>query len=531
MATKQYADINGLTEFYDGIVQKISDDLASYYTKTQVDSLISAITTLDIEVVQTLPTQDISQTTIYLVPKSTAQTSNTYDEYINTDGTSAGWELIGSTAIDLSGYVQKSQTAGLLKNDGTVDTVPKASQASVNAILDGTNIDSFGDVETALNGKMTNYNINNGLHLYVDAETGITSLQADRTSSITQGSNDMPTSDAVYDFAFPRSEQAVLGAKNRIGILFSRLKAQNTTGTWTGNTYEMDGVTFECTVDSAGYVTNIRANGTASSSHAQIDYDLGYSVSNGSYKLNGAPVGGGSLQSYNWFLGLYKTNTSSGNNLAYDFGDGADVNLSFSEPLPNLYIRVGIANGKTITNGDFKPMLSFDGGEYAPYAMTNEQLTNAVVTTFTGTTAEWNALTSAQKSAYTIVNLTDDFVYSRLSDIYSTDERVVGVWIDGKPLYQKTIDCGIGPAPATNKTVQVNAANVDKVIYVDGIATKSTTANPLPFLHNSDYGYVTQLDVRNITETKFDISIYNGTLMNLTTYNIYVTVRYTKTTD
>ena len=30
------------------------------------------------------------------------------DEYINLDGTTAGWELIGTTAIDLSGYVTTS---------------------------------------------------------------------------------------------------------------------------------------------------------------------------------------------------------------------------------------------------------------------------------------------------------------------------------------------------------------------------------------------------------------------------------------
>lgn len=50
--------------------------------------------------------------------------------------------------------VQPSATEGLLKNDGTVDTVTKASQAAVNAILNGTSIDSFGDVETALANKV-----------------------------------------------------------------------------------------------------------------------------------------------------------------------------------------------------------------------------------------------------------------------------------------------------------------------------------------------------------------------------------------
>ena len=142
------------------VITKAVNDLANYYlktetyTKTEVDNLISAISTIQFEVVAELPTTNIKTNVIYLVPKSTAQTSNVKDEYINLDGTTAGWEKIGDTAIDLSGYVTttalntaladytttadlttllggyiaKSQTAGLMKNDGSVDTNTYAPQ-------------------------------------------------------------------------------------------------------------------------------------------------------------------------------------------------------------------------------------------------------------------------------------------------------------------------------------------------------------------------------------------------------------------
>lgn len=109
-----------------GYITNAVNDLTNYYlksetyTKSEVNSLIG--TFVDIRVVSSLPTTDISQTTIYLVPKSVAQTNNLYDEYINLDGTSQGWEKIGDTEIDLSNYIQKSQTSGLVKNDGTIDT-------------------------------------------------------------------------------------------------------------------------------------------------------------------------------------------------------------------------------------------------------------------------------------------------------------------------------------------------------------------------------------------------------------------------
>ena len=102
--------VNNLTNYY-----KKSET----YTQAEVDALISAVVTIDIEVVQTLPTTDISTTTIYLLPKTTAGTNDVYDEYINTTGTSAGWELIGSTEVDLSNYYTKLETNTLLatKND------------------------------------------------------------------------------------------------------------------------------------------------------------------------------------------------------------------------------------------------------------------------------------------------------------------------------------------------------------------------------------------------------------------------------
>ena len=76
------------------------------YTKAEVDTIAAAIKNSRFEVVTVLPTTDIKTNVIYLVPKSTAFSNNVYDEYINLDGTTAGWELIGDTEIDLSGYAK-----------------------------------------------------------------------------------------------------------------------------------------------------------------------------------------------------------------------------------------------------------------------------------------------------------------------------------------------------------------------------------------------------------------------------------------
>lgn len=73
------------------------------YTKTEVDNLIGQLETITLEVVEQLPTQDISTSTIYLLKVS--DTPLSYEEYIYIAGDPTGhWEIIGSTNIDLSAY-------------------------------------------------------------------------------------------------------------------------------------------------------------------------------------------------------------------------------------------------------------------------------------------------------------------------------------------------------------------------------------------------------------------------------------------
>lgn len=85
------------------------------YNKTEVDSLIAAVSQFSYEVVASLPTASASTMyKIYLVPSAEPKAQNVKDEYITIRSGSEGsytyaWEQIGSTAIDLSGYVTTEQ--------------------------------------------------------------------------------------------------------------------------------------------------------------------------------------------------------------------------------------------------------------------------------------------------------------------------------------------------------------------------------------------------------------------------------------
>ena len=71
--------------------------------------LTEKIENLDIltrEIVDSLPTTNISTKIIYMIPKENPSLQNIYDEYINIDGTETGWEHIGSTEVNLNDYIQ-----------------------------------------------------------------------------------------------------------------------------------------------------------------------------------------------------------------------------------------------------------------------------------------------------------------------------------------------------------------------------------------------------------------------------------------
>lgn len=93
------------------------------YTKTEVDNLISAISTLSFQVVQSLPVSDIRTDVIYLVPSSLPSQQNIYDEYIYVNN---AWECIGSTAIDLSGYELKINKVTSISAQSTDNEYPSA---------------------------------------------------------------------------------------------------------------------------------------------------------------------------------------------------------------------------------------------------------------------------------------------------------------------------------------------------------------------------------------------------------------------
>lgn len=108
---------------------------------------------------------------------------------------------------------------------------------------------------------------------------------------------------------------------------------------------------------------------------------------------------------------------------------------------------------------------------------------------------------------------------------YSTSEKVIGTWIDGKPLYEKTVDCG--SLLTASSSIPHGISNLKRIVSFDGNAVQDNgDLLPIPLVQwgrdVADYQVRVSANSSNIV-----LSTTSGTVMA----SVIVTVRYTKTTD
>ena len=107
------------------------------------------------------------------------------------------------------------------------------------------------------------------------------------------------------------------------------------------------------------------------------------------------------------------------------------------------------------------------------------------------------------------------------SQNYSLDEQVVGTWIDGKPLYQKTLTGKV----SGNDYSLINLAdlNIEKCLEISG-SYYATGFGYMPFNYSKpDYITGYYKESTKTFEFRADSNYNDG--------NYYFTIKYTKTTD
>ena len=217
----------------------------------------------------------------------------------------------------------------------------------------------------------------------------------------------------------------------------------------------------------------------------------------------------------------------------------ADLTLKQNKLIAGQNITIG-ADGKTISATDTNTDALADLTDVDLNSLTNGQ-----VLKYDGTSQKWinstggggsEVIPNPQDTPTDTLNTVeiDGTVYeieggggSNLiidAQKYSLDEQVVGIWIDGKPLYQKTVACGALPNNTT-KTIAHGISNVDFIANGWGYSDNGTQLFPIPFTNNDNVGSQVML---NITRT--DITLRTSVDRSSFT-KTYVTIQYTKTTD
>lgn len=108
---------------------------------------------------------------------------------------------------------------------------------------------------------------------------------------------------------------------------------------------------------------------------------------------------------------------------------------------------------------------------------------------------------------------------------YSTEEQVVGEWINGKPIYEKTINTGAFPSNS-EKDVAHGISNIENIITYFGFAKRNDNVfSNIPISSNVSSALI-QTDC-NLTNIRL-ITGYSAASVYI---DSYITLQYTKTTD
>ena len=193
----------------------------------------------------------------------------------------------------------------------------------------------------------------------------ITDTASGAIASFPDGADDVPVVDLVaeiepvQDLHGQSSPYPAGCGKNKLSMSLSGIKSINTSGTWSGNTYTLNDVTFSVNTDDADNIIGIQVSGTASAEAVfKINSSTMDSLEVGSsYILSGCPSGG-SQNTYCLFINYKGIDSGAG----YSFT---------AESTANLFCAISIKSGVSGSNKIFYPMVrlsTISDATFAPYS-------------------------------------------------------------------------------------------------------------------------------------------------------------------
>ena len=168
---------------------------------------------------------------------------------------------------------------------------------------------------------------------------------------------------------------------------------------------------------------------------------------------------------------------------------------------------------KTNASGNYESVVDEQGVakiDLSNYA-TNEELESTV----DNINSELNNYTTNEELESAVNNINSILLTKQNVVNYSTEEQIIGIWSDGKPLYQKTIPVNniiIGNTSITDITTVTDFSNIKQIIDGKGYYTESGDEGAFPL---AIYRYNSNIYAKSI----------EGFVCNK------LTLQYTKITD
>lgn len=116
---------------------------------------------------------------------------------------------------------------------------------------------------------------------------------------------------------------------------------------------------------------------------------------------------------------------------------------------------------------------------------------------------------------------------------YSTEEQIIGTWIDGKPLYQKTFQINLTKNNTMNKMIVLYGLDLDNVNEIANYSGYvKSSGNVYWALSNyrpgTNGGEIYSIDISVDAVNK---SLRVETATDRSMWSVTITIQYTKTTD
>lgn len=112
-------------------------------------------------------------------------------------------------------------------------------------------------------------------------------------------------------------------------------------------------------------------------------------------------------------------------------------------------------------------------------------------------------------------------------ETYSTDEVRIGTWIDGKPIYRRTITTTVPNINNQWAAVVSNITGIDNITKLNGIIVGGDGRKiSIPYYESTSYFYSLSFQ-----PNANQIQIYGNGAAAFSGKTLYIIVEYTKTTD